>query len=274
MCYEGDVQLILNKPELPDPERDDGDAPDKQEWHLTFIAASDSASDNATIGVNSNATAGFDNRYDYVEPPKLPVGNPVRIYFDRSDWDKVGTSQFSRDIRPPLTDGDVQEWTLTVETIPNRDITLTWDKIADPIPETYTYTLYDPENDGEIDLAATSEYRFHSTGTRKLIVRVGTPEESASHNPALATGFGLSSIYPNPFNPSTTISYSLDRSGWTRVDVVDISGRLWTRLVDASQAAGSHSITWNAANIPTGVYIVRLTDGSGRMEVKKVVLMK
>jgi len=162
---------------------------------------------------------------------------------------------------------------LTVESPPDVDLTLNWDKIVDPIPETYSFTLLDPQSDGEIDLAATSEYSFHSNGTRKLIVRVTSGEESITTG-SVPSVFGLSSLYPNPFNPSTTISYSLDRSGCTRVDVLDVSGRLWTRLVDESQAAGRYSITWDAGTAPAGVYLIRLTDGAGRMEVKKVVLMK
>jgi hypothetical protein len=86
---------------------------------------------------------------------------------------------------------------------------------------------------------------------------------------ALAGDFALEQNHPNPFNPTTSIRFSVPTTGQTRLDVYDMSGRLVTTLVNGQMTAGSHQATWNATNMPSGMYIYRLTAGnqtaSGKM---------
>ncbi|MGI9175691.1 MAG: T9SS type A sorting domain-containing protein [Rhodothermales bacterium] len=94
------------------------------------------------------------------------------------------------------------------------------------------------------------------------------PEADA---PAEST-FGLEN-YPNPFNPSTEIQFTLPEASPVTLVVYDIQGREVARLLEGQQEAGSHAVTFNAANLPTGTYIYRLTAGavteSGRMVLMK-----
>lgn len=85
--------------------------------------------------------------------------------------------------------------------------------------------------------------------------------------------FNLQSPFPNPFNSSTTISYTLPEAGWNEVDVVDVNGRLVSALVRERVSAGEHSVTWNAAGVPAGVYLVRVKAGDANV-VRKVVLVR
>jgi|GEM_PF-3475679 len=89
----------------------------------------------------------------------------------------------------------------------------------------------------------------------------------------LPTDLAIASIYPNPFNSTTTISYSVNQSGVTRMDVLDINGRHWATLVDGVKSAGHYSVNWSAGNIPTGLYILRLEAG-GVARTAKMVLVK
>jgi hypothetical protein len=66
------------------------------------------------------------------------------------------------------------------------------------------------------------------------------------------------SSYPNPFNSSTTITYTLPKSGWTVVDVMDIQGRLVERLSGGWKAAGSYREVWDGGGVVSGEYILRL----------------
>jgi len=84
----------------------------------------------------------------------------------------------------------------------------------------------------------------------------------------------LLSAYPNPFNSSTTITYTVTGTGWTTMDVLDINGRQWTKLMNGRQSAGSHTLVWSADNTPAGIYFIRLIDNLGRTEVKKVAIVK
>ena len=70
--------------------------------------------------------------------------------------------------------------------------------------------------------------------------------------------YRISSIYPNPFNPITTIEYSLPENANIELIVYNIYGRHMQTLVKGFQTAGYHSINWNASNYPSGVYLIRL----------------
>ncbi len=79
--------------------------------------------------------------------------------------------------------------------------------------------------------------------------------------------------YPNPFNPSTLIRYQLPTESHVTLTIFDPLGREIMTLVDATQTPGTRSITWNAGNLPNGVYFYRLRAGKFA-ETKKLVLMR
>jgi len=85
--------------------------------------------------------------------------------------------------------------------------------------------------------------------------------------------FELQQNYPNPFNPSTTLEYALPEASQVRMAVYDAIGREVAVLVDGSVAAGRHSVVWDARNLPSGTYIVRMIAGRFT-RVKLVVLAK
>jgi hypothetical protein len=83
----------------------------------------------------------------------------------------------------------------------------------------------------------------------------------------------LAQNYPNPFNPSTTINYTLAESGMVRLSVYDLSGRMITNLVNDRQSAGNFTVNFDAANLPSGVYMYRLEAGSFT-QIRKMTLLK
>jgi len=90
---------------------------------------------------------------------------------------------------------------------------------------------------------------------------------------ALPGQFALYQNFPNPFNPSTAISYRLAVASFVKLKIFDILGREVATLVDQTMTAGLHTFTWNAANLPSGSYICRLIAGN-RVESKKMQLLK
>lgn len=83
----------------------------------------------------------------------------------------------------------------------------------------------------------------------------------------------LKQNYPNPFNPTTTINYELAKKSQVRLVVYNLRGEVVTTLVDAEQQAGNHNTTWNATNVPSGVYLCRMQAGD-YIATKKMTLMK
>lgn len=78
---------------------------------------------------------------------------------------------------------------------------------------------------------------------------------------------------PNPFNPSTVISFSLPQSEFVTVKIFDMLGREVATLVNNQMTAGSHSVTWNANNLTSGAYFYKISAGTFS-EIKKMLLIK
>lgn len=83
----------------------------------------------------------------------------------------------------------------------------------------------------------------------------------------------LNKNYPNPFNPSTTISYELSTASDVRLSVFDLLGRHITTLVDTHKNAGFHSIQFHADQLGSGIYVYRLEAGE-IIETQKMILVK
>ena len=85
--------------------------------------------------------------------------------------------------------------------------------------------------------------------------------------------FVLSQNTPNPFNPSTSIAYSLPTGGQSRLEVFNSRGQLVDVLVDGYRPAGSHMAVWNTSGKASGAYFYRFRFG-GLTETKKMMLLK
>jgi hypothetical protein len=93
-----------------------------------------------------------------------------------------------------------------------------------------------------------------------------------------APSLALNPNYPNPFNPQTTIAYSLAEAGRVNLRIYDASGRVVKTLVDDNKTAGKHTATWNGRDrngvaVSSGVYFVRLESG-GNVQARKIILLK
>jgi Secretion system C-terminal sorting domain len=89
----------------------------------------------------------------------------------------------------------------------------------------------------------------------------------------LPKNFNLDQNFPNPFNPSTTISFSIPSKSFVSLKMFDIMGREVATIVAEEMSAGSYSRQWNAANMSSGIYFYRLQAGSFT-GTKKLILLK
>ena len=87
------------------------------------------------------------------------------------------------------------------------------------------------------------------------------------------TEFTLSPAFPNPFNPSTTIRFSLGSSATTNLKVYDITGKIIHTLIERELELGNHFVEWNASGFPSGIYFLQLSTDEF-IETQKIVLMK
>ena len=79
--------------------------------------------------------------------------------------------------------------------------------------------------------------------------------------------------YPNPFNPVTNLEYGLVEYTNVQIVIFDLAGKQVEVLINKFQAAGYHSVVWNASNYPSGVYFVKMiTDDY--VNTEKLMLVK
>lgn len=146
---------------------------------------------------------------------------------------------------------------------------------------TKTGIWYDWATGAEVNVTNTTQQITLKPGTFVIYTtkRYPTPAsgilvDNEENQPETPKHFGLNAAYPNPFNPSTTISYQLAAAGAVKIEVVDLAGRKIATLADLkSQTAGSHSIQWNASGVGSGVYLIRM-QAANRSFVQKVTLLK
>ena len=96
---------------------------------------------------------------------------------------------------------------------------------------------------------------------------------TAAEYEELPASVKLSRNYPNPFNPETTIEYTLARTGTVRLVVYDLLGREVARLVDGIRAAGRHRVRFRAGELSSGTYVYRL-ETAGKRHTQTMVLAK
>jgi len=90
---------------------------------------------------------------------------------------------------------------------------------------------------------------------------------------SIVTSFELFQNFPNPFNPSTKIKYSVPQTSQVQIKVFDVLGNEIVTLVSEEKVVGIYEMVWNAANLPSGVYFYQLKAGE-YVNTKKMILLK
>ena len=85
--------------------------------------------------------------------------------------------------------------------------------------------------------------------------------------------FGLTSAFPNPFNPVTTISYDIAEATFINLNIYDLLGNQVASLVNEMKNSGEHSIQWNADGLSSGLYFVKM-EANNEIFIDKLMLMK
>lgn len=156
-------------------------------------------------------------------------------------------------------------------------------------------TVYDPENDG-IPLKSLGVHEHWNNSTDKQysrnlgtgegielieVINKSTTSVEGNHNDVPET-FKLFTNYPNPFNPSTTICYSLPVSADVKLNIYNLSGQKVRTLINQHQSSGTFEISWdghndNSVRVASGIYIYRMEINIGReiiSQSRQMLLLK
>lgn len=136
-----------------------------------------------------------------------------------------------------------------------------WEEYANILPPGVGLNLYfaDFEGDGDLDIFAQNGVWISLTPTA---VEEPLPQPES---------FKLSS-YPNPFNAQTTITFDLTRAGDVTLKLFDVLGRDVETIMDKPLSAGVHTVHYDAASMPSGVYFAELTFGATKLTHKLLLL--
>jgi hypothetical protein len=243
---------------------------DDNSWSLSIAANPTdgvSGGDFIQIGLKEEASNAFVYGEDEFDHPNPGVESYVDLYFDKSEWlgtvDQRGTMvespYFSSDIRSSAD--EVQVWNIEGN-LHNvlGDVELSW-SIEDMDLEIHMLVA-----DEVFDMREVSSVMVSSLDN----IMVVTGDLNAYLAP---TEFALSAAYPNPFNPSTSMDLSLNESGHVSIHVYNVLGQMVSTLADGYMDAGYHTFAWNANNVPSGMYLVRVEAGSN-VETQKIMLLK
>jgi hypothetical protein len=139
---------------------------------------------------------------------------------------------------------------------------------------TFSFTMNDPSD-------ASARFGFDignslvDTYFDNVMLSSGTePDDINPLNEFVPKSFKLDQSYPNPFNPSTTIQFTLPRPQYVELKVYNLIGKEVSNLVSGKLDRGNHTYIFNGKNLASGVYLYRLTTESGFAASRKFVLIK
>lgn len=135
--------------------------------------------------------------------------------------------------------------------------------------------LNTPDNVVLQDLIFTDSSTGYAVGTDGTILKyLSTLSNNDDHNQRnLTVGFSLEQNYPNPFNPVTVINYIVPEPCFVTLKIYNILGHEIVSLVNEEKPSGNNKVTWNALNLPSGIYFYQMKAGKF-IETKKMILIK
>jgi len=215
--------------------------------------------DFISIGLLENASNEFVYGEDEYDLPRSAYSSMGGQYIDL----KVGFDMI-RDMKS-LDYEDYQVWNVSITTEKiNSDIELSWSDAS-----SFNNNLYLVVNDQSINMNEQSSINI-STSIDKISIVAGNI--NAFLNP-VPVEFGLSSAYPNPFNPTTNMSLALNKEGFVSMSVYNVRGQVVEVLLDRNMQPGYHNVVWNADGFSSGMYFVKVENGSNTA-IQKLMLLK
>ncbi len=221
------------------------------------------------VGFIEGALPG-DDILDQREPPS--IGDVVQLSIED------GRSYLSN--FKPLP-GEGEQWNLSISsTIPNRRVNV---KLAEygSRPERFDIYVLDRDDFNAIPVL-NSRFSLNLRDTRRsLKLIIGTKEYAEMNNegiPLVPLAYTLEQNFPNPFNPSTTIRYALNKRSDVSLSIYNLLGQKVKTLVSGEQITGTYSVVWDGvtesgSGAASGVYLYQLRAGEYRAS-KKLLLLR
>ena len=249
---------------------------------ISFTISSGNYTNQTFVSFMNNGEEGIDGSDAYKLLPMTPGERVVGISYAEGNGLDISNLPYSQEgsIAIPL---DVMYLTVDDDynfvTIEN-DVTMSWDLSS--LPETIIgLTLTDNTTNATTDLLQSEELTFttiakgsfpaYGSNGVNIYPQVGESQFTLSvaysalttNDDMMPKEFALHPAYPNPFNPTATITFDVPAQTHSNasLQIYDITGRLVATLVDEQLAPGTHTLQWQPVNLSSGLYIVQLKAG-------------
>ncbi|MGE5313582.1 MAG: FlgD immunoglobulin-like domain containing protein [Acidobacteriota bacterium] len=246
------------------------------EWMMSVAATDGIAADGGNACGMLQSSSDWRDVNDRSEPP-LPPGRFVSFRFTEKDARPLAV-----DCRSVHADGAF--WNCEVRSSsPGTHVRLAFSQKG-TLPRGFGLYLVDYETERVTGCAGTASYEFtmKPNETRRLLrIVAGSDAYVERHTdgiPVTPLSYALAQNYPNPWNPSTTIAYTLAHSDEVDLSVFNVLGQKVRTLMHGRQSLGAHTCVWDGADdrgvrVASGIYVYRLTAGA-YAESKRMVLVK
>lgn len=244
-------------------------------WNVNIVMTSRTTVDKSVcLGVSKDATNTLD-RFKQRKPRAVDL--MPSVYFDRSAWDKDYPT-FTSDLRAVFKDSCT--WPFNVQTDRKSTVSLEFRRIAS-VPADLEIFVIDRTGSTYADIRKDSVYKFTAMFlVHHFEVVVGKHDLLINKlKSVIPRDYALGNIFPNPFNPSTTVPVSVPYPSEVKLTVYNILGQEIDVIYRGKLDAGQHWFIWNTKTVTgtqlsSGVYIIQLKTTDGFRSAKKILLMR
>ena len=226
----------------------------------------------------------FQNNLFYVDSSQITSNGSARILYHLDDNDPNGWTTPSISVNQ-FNNKNGQNNDIITDNIEGNPL------FVDMINGDYHLQSASPAIDAGTTPLATKDFEGNPIPYAETLPDIGIYEYSPFTNINLDESdvlnkFSLYQNYPNPFNPTTTIKYAIPKTplnppfakggktgGVVTLKVYDVLGREVTTLVNAKQSPGTYTVTFEATNLPSGIYFYRLKAGD-YLKTRKMILLR
>jgi hypothetical protein len=243
-------------------------------YTLRATARTTAGVSTATMGLRPAAKVGRD-RFDVAKPPPVRPTPQVSVVQQTENR----SMPHAKSVKP--TDGKGQAWTLRLRR-PAQDespasVRLDWSADG-TLPEGQQRYVLDLANEQRV--TSGQSFSLEQGETRLLKVIVGTERYAQKNNEGISLRdykTTLRSNYPNPFEKTTTLEYTLGEERSVRIEIYNVLGQRVRTLVEERKSAGLHRVQWEGRNeygtrVGSGVYFYRIEAGDFTNSKKMVIV--
>ncbi len=246
------------------------------EWSAKIIAEANNDKDHIIIGISDYATDNLEPTLDLPKAPNKPYDG-IDIYTNYPSTPDLLLPNGHQDIKTWIGDEEVKEWDFIVDARTLETITLSFVSEDFPVGALYSALefngniyYFDLEHDYEFTPEEIGQHQF------KLMV-AQNPLDNANGDASPITSYF--NVYPNPFNPETTIAFDVKQAGKVELAVYNLKGQKVKTLCNEMLTAGRKSYVWNGKNsdnrqTASGIYFMKLKAEGQKPVIRKVMLMK